>query len=376
MLVPPGDYRVAIDPTQYNSQRFVFPQTIHLEENQRARVRLTSGIELAIPERYGRPWRWEVLPLGSDEAVVQWQTGDLRRMLLAPGRYRVAVEPTQYDSQRVIWSPPFDVVPDRFTQAALTSSVEIETPADSKTALWKWEAVDAHDPGKVVQWQRGDRPMMLVPPGDYRVAIDPTQYNSQRLVFPQTIHLKENQHAVVRLTSGIELALPERYGRPWKWEALPLGSDETIVQWQTGDLRRMLLAPGRYRVAIDPTQYNSQRVIWSPPFDVVPDRFTPAALTSGIRFAAPADKQPDFQFRFLDLKSNSQVQWGNDPHSVQLLPPGDYRVEVRKTQFDSWQTHVPKITIEAGTIREVPWTKPPAAPPPKQNSSGAGIRRN
>jgi hypothetical protein len=466
MLLPPGDYRVAIHPTphDYNSQRLVFPQTIHLEEDQNAVVRLTGGIELAVPERYDPLWKWEVLPAGSAQTVVQWQSGELRKMLLPPGRYRVAVHPTphDYNSQRMIWSQSFDVAPDQFTRVALTSGVEIETPRDVKDPVWRWELIDAHESKQIVQWQSGDRPVMLVPPGDYRVAIHPTQhdYNSQRLVFPETVHLDTDQRAVIRLTSGIELAIPERYDPLWKWEVLSAGSDQAVVQWQSGALRKMLLPPGRYRVAVHPTQYdyNSQRMIWSAAFDVALARFTRAALDSGVeiktpgdskerpwkweivdarddnkvvqwqsgdrpvmlvppgdyrvavhptqydynsqrlvwpekltvtagkptvaalgsgvRFAAPADKQPEFQFRFLKPKSNAQVQWGNAPHSVQLLPPGEYRVEVRKTQWDSWQTHVPNITVEAGKIREVPWPNFSAVPPPKQKSSGAGIRRN
>jgi hypothetical protein len=219
-----------------------------------------------------------------------------------------------------------------------------------------------------------------VPPGDYRIAIHPTAWdnNSARLVWPQTVHVEENQRALVHLASRIQLVIPERDGSISKWEAISADADQKVVQWQAGDLRTMLVPTGRYRIAIHPTAYdnNSQRLIWPVDLTVADGKQTSVALDSGIRFVAAADQKLSFTFRFVDLKTNNAIQWGNNPQAVQFLPVGDYRIEVWKAATNSWQPYIPNVVVEAGKVREIPWKGFSDAAPATSKSSGAGIGRN
>jgi hypothetical protein len=384
MFLPPGAYRIVLHPTPWdnNGGRLVWPQTVRLEQNQRATLRLNSGIELVVGERYEPISKWEALTADSAQTFVQWHAGDRPTMLLPPGRYRIAIHPTAWDNNggRLVWTDVVEVLPDRLARAVLNTGIELDANAYSQQPLSKWEVVEARAPAKLVQWQSGDRSTMLVPPGNYRIAIHPTAWdnNGGRLVWPQTVHVEENQRALVHLASRIQLVIPERYGSISKWEAISAGADQKVVQWQAGDLRTMLVPPGRYRIAIHPSWWddNSQRLVWPVELTVADGKQTSVALDSGIRFVAPADQKPSFTFRFVDLKTNNAIQRGNNPLAVQFLPAGDYRVELWKSATNTWQPYVPKVSVEAGKVREVPWKGFPDAAPPKPKSSGAGIRRN
>jgi hypothetical protein len=272
------------------------------------------------------------------------------------------------------------VLPDRLARAVLNSGIELAAKTDSQNPLSKWEVVEARAPEKLVQWQSGDRSIMLVPPGDYRIAIHPTAWdnNSGRLAWPQTVHVEENQRALAHLASRIQLVIPERYGSISKWEAISTDANPKVVQWQAGDLRTMLVPPGRYRIAIHPAWWDdsAQRLIWPLELTVTDGKQTSVALDSGIRFIAAPDQKLSFTYQFVDPKTNRTIQWGKNPQVVQFLPAGDYRVDLWKSATNTWQPYIPNVSVEAGKVREVPWKGFPDAAPAKAKSSGAGIGRN
>jgi len=383
MFLPPGEYRFVLHPTAWdnNGGPLAWPQTVRLDQDRRATLRLSSGIELVVGERYEPISKWEALTADSAQTLVQWHSGDRRTMLLPPGRYRIAIHPTAWDnnSQRLVWTDVVEVLPDRLARAALNSGIELDANAYSQHPLSKWEVVEASAPEKLVQWQSGDRSTMLVPPGDYRIVIHPTAWDndSGRLVWPQTVHVAENKRELVHVASRIQLVVPKRYGSIAKWEAVSADAAQKVVQWQAGDLPTMLVPPGRYRIAIHPSWWdnNAQRLIWPAELTVAEGKPTSVALDSGIRFVVPKDQKPSFTFRFVDLKTNKAVQWGNDPRAVQFLPAGDYRVEVWKAAANSWAPYVPKVSVEVGKVCEVPWKGFPDAAPEETKSSGAGTRR-
>jgi len=387
MLLPPGDYRVILHPSAYDngSGRLVWPETIHLEPNQRVNLRLKSGIELAVGARYAPLSKWEAVSADAKQTVVQWCQGDIASMVLPPGRYHVAIHPTAWDnnSKALIWPEVVEVAPDRLTQVVLNTGVELDAQVDPQHHLNRWEVVNVRDPKKTVQWQSVDRLNMLLPPGEsYRVILHPTAWDNHSgvLVWTQPFRLEENQRAVVHINSGLRLVLAEGSGPISSWEVLAADAGNQPVQWQSGDLTSMWLSPGRYRIAIHPSAWdnNSQKLVWPSEFKVASGHEIPARLDSGIRFVAPTDKKkPDFIFRFVDLKTKQQIQWGNNPQVQQILPPGDYRIEIRKSPYaGSWQEYVAKVTVESGKVRDVPWTDVPAEPVSKSKSSGAGVRRN
>jgi hypothetical protein len=384
MFLPPGEYRFVLHPTAWdnNGGTLAWPQTVRLERGQRATLGLSSGIELVVGERYEPIWKWEAVTADSPQTVVQWHAGDRRTMLLPPGRYRIAIHPTAFDNNggRVVWTDVVEVLPDRLTRAVLNTGIELDANAYSQNPLWKWEVVEARAPEKLVQWQAGDRSTMLVPAGDYRIAIHTTAWdnNGGRLVWPQTVHVERNQRAVVHLASRIQLVIPERYGSISRWEAISADADQKAVQWQAGNLRTMLVPPGRYRIGIHPTWWDNdgQRLIWPLELTVTEGKQTSVALDSGIRFVAAPDQKLSFTFGFVDLKTNRTIQWGRNAEAVQFLPAGDYRVEVQRSAANPWETYVPKVSVEAGKVREVTWKGFPDLAPAKPKSSGAGIGRN
>src|SRR3989442_7759955 len=103
MTVPPGEYQVAMQQIEYNSMRVVWLQKVRVEPVQQVTFKLDSGVRLEMPQGMGPLWLWQVVRYGTPDQVVQWQYGGQRTMNVPPGADQVAVQPIQFDRQRVGW---------------------------------------------------------------------------------------------------------------------------------------------------------------------------------------------------------------------------------------------------------------------------------
>ena len=74
-----------------------------------------------------------------------------------------------------------------------------------------------------MQRQNGDQRMMVVPPGEYQVAMQPIEYYSQPVVWPQKIQVQPGQQAFVDFRSNQGNNLPPN---PLRDQKLPKPRDE------------------------------------------------------------------------------------------------------------------------------------------------------
>jgi len=297
------------------------------------------------------------------------ESGQLSREL-PTGKYRIALTRHQYEGQEVIFPRVFTIQAGRKERLYLRTAVEIALPAGFEVP-WRWEVVKADKPDQVVQWNVGSRPVMLVPPGQYLVAVRPTtqDWNSQRLLWPQRLQVREDEHHILSLDSGIELAATES---PWRWEVVKADKPDEVVQWQTGDHHRMTLPPGEYRIALRPTtqDWNSQRLVWPDRLEVKEGRQLEWKLDTGLRLIGPKGAKPLFDFRMIDEATKKEVQWARSAEDVQWVPTGTYTLEGRPTSFDAWQKLVGGVKVERGRISDVAVRKWP-----QKKEGGVGTRR-
>jgi hypothetical protein len=249
---------------------------------------------------------------------------------LPAGRYRVALTRFYNEGKEVTFPQVIEHREDEPLQTSLRTALEIVTdPAAGR--LWRWEVVRADAPDAVVQWHFGSHPVMLLPPGDYRVALRPTTRDetSQRLVWPKAIALKENEHAVLQLDSGLTLALPADADL-WAWKAARADSPGKALQWHRADRATMLLPPGEYQATLLPTQFEHQGgkpMVWPVPLRVEPGKFTRLEASSSIRLELPEEAVPLASWHVArDAAPDEIVQWHKGSQRAMLLPPGTYRV--------------------------------------------------
>jgi PKD repeat protein len=352
MLVPPGEYLVTVKPTQYNSERLVWPAKFTVKEGEPTVVKLGSSIKIEVPNSVGPLHSWEIVRPDKPDQAIQRHLGDVRYTLAPPGEYLLAIKPTQYDSERLVWPAKVAVKDGEPTIVKLGSSIKLDMP-ENAGPLFRWEIVRPDKPDRVVQTHRGDIRSMLAPPGEYLVVVKPTQYNSERFVWPAKLTVKEGEQTTAKLGSSIRLDVPKEAGAIERWEIVAADKPDRVLQALLGDVRATVLAPGEYQVAIQPTKFTSERLLWPERITIKEGEQAVARMASGIRIVGPKQAQPEFEFQVISVETKKVVQRGQQTWAAQLLPPGAYRVEVRADSSATWQTLTDKAIVEAGQFAEV-----------------------
>jgi hypothetical protein len=366
MLLPPGDYNLALQPTQYEfrgSQRVVFPQTITVEAGETKTVRLDSGIRLELPQQCGELYGWAAVKADDPDEVVQWHFPSRNTMLLPPGDYNLALQPTQYEfrgSQRIVFPAKITVKAGTIETVRLDSGIRLELPKEAGE-LYAWQAVNADDPDDVVQWHFPSRNTMLLPPGVYNLALKPTKYDggSQRVVFPAKITVKAGTIETVRLDSGIRLELPQEAGAIWGWQAVNADDPDDVVQWHFPSRNTMLLPPGVYNLALKPTQFDggSQRVVFPQKITVAAGKINTIRLDSGIQLELPKDAGKINNWQLVKADNTDKViQWHFIDRKTMLVPPGDYKIALRPYRYGSGSRRrvwPETYSVNAAEIRKV-----------------------
>jgi hypothetical protein len=196
------------------------------------------------------PYLWRILDAGDGHEVARVEQGRLSGPLPS-GQYRLALTRFQFEGQEVFFPQAIAHRAGEKRRLAVRTAIEIATPGWPKPR-WRWEVVKADQPDDVVQWHYSTHPVMLVPPGEYQMAIRPMQFAGTRLLWPQTIRLNEDQHAILTLDSGIKLAVgswvPKLDPTHGWWGVVPTGEPPaTPLHWARSE-DKLLLPPGSYDV--------------------------------------------------------------------------------------------------------------------------------
>lgn len=351
MLVPPGEYRVAVQPVQYSSERLVWPEPVTVKQGELTKVTLDSGVRIELAKEVGALHTWSVVRADKPAERLQWHSGDQKTMLVPPGEYHVAIHPIQFNSETLPWQPKVQVRKGEYPTVKLTSGITLDMPKEAGP-LHTWDVAQAGKPDQRLQWHPGDRRTMLLPPGEYRVAVQPVQYSSERLVWPKSVTVKEGQWAPARLASSVRLELPKE-AELHHWEVVRPDNAVKRLQWQPGDQRVMLIPPGEYRVAIQPVQFTSERLVWPAKVEVQEGKQAVVTIAGGVQLVGPKGAAPAFDFRILPADGKEPVQSGSQTWAPQLLPPGVYKIEVRANQGAPWKVLADKVVVEDRKLTKV-----------------------
>ena len=174
---------------------------------------------------------------------------------------QLAVWPTQFNSQRLLWTPVFEVKAGELTSMRLDSGIAIDWPIDMK-APYEWSVLSADGTQALVQRLLSNRSQTPLPPGEYLLAVRPTQFNSEALIWPRKIAIKPGERAVVKLDSSIRIEVPKDLPAIYEWDVVTPGKEQQRVQWHLGDHLTTFMPPGEYQISFLPTQFNSRRLLW------------------------------------------------------------------------------------------------------------------
>lgn len=205
------------------------------------------------------PFLCRILDAETGDEVQRMNNGRLAGPL-PPGKYRLALTRYENEGVEVVFPQVFDLGADsRQDHVKLRTAVELDVPRNAGP-IDRWELVRADSPDAIVQWHFGRHQVMLVPPGEYRVAIRPTQDSEERIVLDSTIALGADQHRVVRLGSGLRLEMPDGIAPITSWAIVRVDKPTEIVQAFEAADRLALVQPGDYHVAF--VQSDGEAVVW------------------------------------------------------------------------------------------------------------------
>jgi hypothetical protein len=248
----------------------------------------------------------------------------------------------------------------RQVRMALDTGIQI-TPAAGIKAPWCVQFFrEGGAPEPTQQWSdrggvSGGTPL---PPGAYRVVIQPVEFWSEAAEWARNVLIEPGKLTRVLLDSGIALAPPSqdqiKLEAPWKVrfyrntdEAPPAGEpvqQGRILAWNDATP----LPPGKYRAGIQPQEFSSEQVMWPVPIEVSSGKVTTLKLDSGIvlKLPAPAGGGKS-EFQILSASDGKLVQRGADAPTIVWLPPGKYKLQAR-TGNDEWKDLGRGVTVEAG----------------------------
>src|SRR5438445_11827998 len=108
------------------------------------------------------------------------------------------------------------------------------------------------------------------------------------------------------------------------------------MQWQYGHQPSMAIPPGEYQVAMQPIQFDSQRVVWPQKVRVEPGQQVTFKLDSGVRMVGPPGARPEFELQVVSDKTQT-VQWRRQTWNTQTMPLGTGSHQIA-LQFGEWKT--------------------------------------
>jgi hypothetical protein len=259
MDVLPGKYRVQVRESSDQGDWVMWPQLIQVRPAQQTTVAVDSGVQLAIAQALGTPWRWRVIHPDNPGQVIQWRTGDHRSMVLPPGEYQLQVRESSDEGDWVAWPQKIQVQPGQQAGISIDTGLQLNISQALGTP-WRWRVIHPDNPGQVIHWRTGDHRSMMLSPGQYQVEVGQSSSDGDWVRWPDPIQVQAGQQATATIDSAIRLSVPA--GQPvWRWSVSSSSAPDKVIQWLAGNNRLMLVPPGTYQVQIQ--QENGDRHVVS-----------------------------------------------------------------------------------------------------------------
>lgn len=217
----------------------------------------TGVLRLKLSDRIAGLKHWEVFRYGDPDHRLVRRDGSALTAALDPGFYQVAIW-TVGSASELVWPEVVGLAAGDERTITLASGIRLDA-AEGGGPLFRWSVVTA-DGTKLVKCYEPevrDSHYMLLPPGEYQVAIHPTSANwmSQWLTWPQRVVVEAGQYETLRLDSGIEIDVADETVGGWR--IVRADRPEEVVQAYSdsaANLRSMLLPPGIYLLEFLPDE--------------------------------------------------------------------------------------------------------------------------
>jgi hypothetical protein len=369
MLLPPGDYFVSIDPTQWNSKWVRWPQRLHLDDGQHLALKIDSGV--AIPDALAAqppPFRW-TMSSADDGREVQFANGVWAMMPLPPGKYLWSLQRTQWNSQTAKFGQPVTVEAGKITTLPVPARVDL-APSGWGEAPYSFTVYDLTANQKIASEVNGTT--CWLPAGDYRLSIQPTQWSTHEITWVDKMHLDANANLKIPLDSGIDVEpLDPKEPGPYEIDFIGDGQSSAVQTFAPAQWGGMMLPPGRYHVAVDQRHWDCKPITWPTLLEVKPGDLARLTLDSGLRLTdLPADQLAGVEFQIISTPpggsttqpaAGTVVQTGKAAEATATvwIPPGIYSVQLRQG-WGPWLSAAENVTVAAGAITNVKATLPPS----------------
>ena len=258
MLVPPGKYLWAIQRTTWNSMSVTFPQPVTVEAGQMTTLPLPARIDLVPGEWAHTPYCFRVYD--QNKTPIASEQGG-QTCWLPPGDYRLTIQPTQWYSRELTWIDNLRLDSNADAKIPLDSGIDVE-PLDPKyPSPWSLQFIPENQTDPVQSFSSASWGGVLLPPGKYRIAEQPYEWNCQNVPWPTLVEVKPGQLTKLTLDSGIRLDLrPDQTGSidyqiistpPTSQPATQPAAGTVVQGGHSGDaLLAIWIPPGAYSVQL------------------------------------------------------------------------------------------------------------------------------
>jgi len=325
-IVPPGRYRIRVTQRRHHSRGVVWPGTVEARPGTCVWVDLQSSVAV-VPTRDGR-WiqQWQVRR-AEDGTVVQTAYRTWSPQLIPPGRYRVAVRGSRHCRLDVVLPEVIELESGTHATVTVTTRLAVSAP-DGAPLVDRWLVypAGAREPIQIVEraWEE-----VIVPPGTYQVRVV-QQADAREVPVATDVRVAKGGTTQVHLSTRLGIARTRGLRLPYEWLVYRAG-DWDPVQVARRTWQAQYVPPGAYRVAV--RQAPDETPVLFPEV-VTLERGQVATTDVGSRLrpdVAPGVGVPD-RWRILDARTGKVVKVVHGRWGVQTVPPGRYRVEIRRSR--------------------------------------------
>ncbi|MEW6356256.1 MAG: hypothetical protein AB1696_08030 [Planctomycetota bacterium] len=303
-----------------------------------------SAIALQQPDWMTRPPdQWCVLDAASGAVVARTSQGWGPQPVPA-GTYRVRVRQYASDGLDLTLPQIIEVGEGELVRVVLCGGIRPE-PAEWVATPYQWGIVNKR--GEYLQFASGRWDAILIPPGIYRLAIQPRR-DSALVVYAQDVGVSSRGLTKVKINSGIKPAPGDWTPVPKRWAVTNREGKE--VQRVAGAWEAVVLPPAIYGLVVHPAAQGSLPVRYPATIAVNEGEVTSVPVNSGVAIEAAPWVPVPYSWSVVDRANKADVQVCKGRWDKLLIPPGRYNICIQPAADSLKMAYMPGLAIPLGKL--------------------------
>ncbi|SMD05766.1 Ca-activated chloride channel family protein [Desulfocicer vacuolatum DSM 3385] len=262
LRVKPGEYQVMWRQSEHGHSDTNLTSTVTVNSRQKVFLPLDTGIRLNLPEGIKTP-KWWALSQVNGGAVVARFSQTLSPQVVPAGEYDLLWRQSEHGSQTVNMGA-VNLEAGRLNDVLLDMGVHV-VRAEWLESSFKKMSVFNEANQLVGQWRHEDA--SLLPQGDYRLIIRPTEHHHSDVIWGK-FKVLEHGFTTVSIDSGIKFIYTPDTPAPYAIIFVNLKSNDEITMKETWAPQP--LPPGKYRLDWWEDQHNATRQTLIDSFEIPP----------------------------------------------------------------------------------------------------------